>query len=119
MISQIDLQDIIWKAEWFRHRKPSNYWDSNENCRKFLDTFAINQGIDKFEGNWRIVTSSLIEKQGGYVHTSSIFCDSKGLLSRFHNSLYSMLQAIYPNNNWTSMLETNIQRKQKVNLFEL
>lgn len=61
-------EDIEWKREWFtrKHKYGSEYWESQENCRIFLDSVAKENGIATAQ-DWRRVTSSVIKKKGGMV----------------------------------------------------
>lgn len=73
--------------EWFS-KYPSSYWQSLDNCKKFLDEVAEKLNI-KNPRDWGKVTGQLISDLGG-----------TSLLSNYYdNSLFSCLQSIYAGNN--------------------
>lgn len=60
--------DVEWNREWFSNipRFPKTHWNSQENCRKFIDEITTSNNVGKI-GDWRKVTLSLIRSKGGRV----------------------------------------------------
>lgn len=63
-----------WKREWFsnRPRLSKEYWNSLENCRKFMNEIANSSNIVS-ASDWRKVSLALIRNSGGYVNDSKAF----------------------------------------------
>lgn len=57
-----------WKREWFSHipRFSKYYWNSEENCRKFMNEIAKHSNIIS-PRDWRKVSLSLLRNTGGHV----------------------------------------------------
>lgn len=60
--------DIQWKQEWFSStpRFPKSHWNSQENCKLFMDDVAKKNHI-KTQSDWRKVTIGVLRKNGGSV----------------------------------------------------
>lgn len=63
-----DNLDIKWQRRWFSniHRFPRSHWDSEENCRRFIDEISINSNIQTIS-DWRKISTTLIKNRGGVV----------------------------------------------------
>lgn len=63
--------DINWDRSWFtNHRISASYWESVSNMKQFLDTIALNYGLEG-PSDWKRVSTALIKNQGGKVCTLS------------------------------------------------
>lgn len=62
------ILDIDWKREWFPRvsKYPKTYWNSFENCRKFMEVIASGAHI-RSPSEWRKVSFALIKSEGGMV----------------------------------------------------
>lgn len=71
--SIISKKDIEWKQEWFSNipRYPKLYFNSEENCRIFMEELARNNNVHK-TSDWRKVSSSLIKNNGGRVSNRGV-----------------------------------------------
>lgn len=97
------LENTFPEHKWDRikfPKKPQSYWDSHENQRAFLTDLGCKLGIQEGEfDKWYNVTSSQLIKNGG-----------KTLISKHGESLFHVLQAVFPEHFWD---ESRFSRKRK------
>jgi len=74
---------------WMFQQVPKGFWDSEENCREFLEWTSLQLNIDsKNVDNWYKVSKMDIERLGG-----------SGMIHRY-GSLALVLEKLFPNFPW-------------------
>jgi len=101
--------EVKWDRSWFPRlsKYPTNFWNSLENQRNFLDSIANQYHVIQSK-DWQRISLSLINNKGG-----------KPLLARYNNSLLLLLKKVYPNNDWnqitdrksSNLLMSNVQHE--------
>lgn len=63
-----NLPEIEWQVKWFPkvRRFPKRYWNSIENCKKFLEDVALSSNIKEMS-DWRKISNAFIRTRGGTV----------------------------------------------------
>lgn len=87
------IKEIQWNSEWFKKR-PQQYWKSFANQRRFLDEYAIQNGImhPRFYSNGYFDNIS----DWGKI-TLKEFCKKGSSIVNLHNlSMIKMLKSVYP-----------------------
>jgi hypothetical protein len=88
------LSSVYPEFEWspcFGEAEVPRFWSSVENQRKFLDWFAFVHGIEE-PHHWYGVTGSSLKEAGG------------ARLFFYYDSVFSALQAVYPEQLWLPWL---------------
>jgi hypothetical protein len=80
-----------WKP-WLFCKVPQSFWINKENQKKYLNWFAKKFNIKNLN-DWYNISSKLFLKNGG-----------GGLINNYGQSVYHMLQAIYPEHDWKPWL---------------
>eukprot|EP01125_Pyxidicula_operculata_P022520 TRINITY_DN924_c0_g1_i3.p1 TRINITY_DN924_c0_g1~~TRINITY_DN924_c0_g1_i3.p1 ORF type:complete len:367 (-),score=32.65 TRINITY_DN924_c0_g1_i3:25-1125(-) len=80
-------KDTKW-LPWKFSRVPSNFWDDMKNRREYILWLEHQLNI-KSPDEWYRVTTNTVRQNCG-----------SGLLSKYHNSVYLLLKALYPDQNW-------------------
>jgi len=86
--------DVKWQREWFPRvsKYPEDFWKQIENRRIFLDAIAAEYHI-KQPHHWQRITRTLIVNKGG-----------RSLLTKYKNSMVSLLREVYPQYDWRLQL---------------
>lgn len=76
---------------------PSEYWDSIENQREFLDSLWNELNIKEYDDWYNVLFSQVVDLGGG------------ALLKKY-DSLFSMLETLYPEHDWDINKRSNVSR---------
>lgn len=88
-----------------------------ENCRNFLDEIALHSNVVS-PSDWRKVSSTLIQNNGGYVGNGILFVTIKGLLRKYKGDIHSIVKSIYSIHNANEFIQWNSYlSSEKVFLF--
>lgn len=73
--------DIEWKREWFANlpKYERSFWNSEENCKHFLNKIATEVNIQT-TNDWRKISISLLKNNGGNVSNTKCIYKIRGYL---------------------------------------
>jgi len=95
------------KWYFFTYRNfPSNFWNSLENQREFLDKIAENYEI-KIQNEWKNINPKEIKSANGIILITSKYLD-----------IFSMLVSVYPEIKWYELNCRNIISKEFLNFYK-
>lgn len=78
---------------------------------------ASHYHIEKAQ-DWSKVSISLIRKRGGVVRHYLLMYSIQALLKRYNNSIFEVLQEIYPSYNWSLLLPSRVSSNQQSIVFK-
>jgi len=90
------LQEIYPEHKWILRKfgtVPKGYWDSLENQRDFVEWLGIKLGFKMMEDWYKVNVKDIAGNGGG------------GLLLKYTGSPHKLLEAIYPQQDWTPLMD--------------